>query len=47
MTLTNCTTENCKAEFIYIASRQHPTLCIDHSADASRNSGWTPENSVN
>lgn len=45
MELTNCTKTNCEATFNYIPTRQFPTLCIEHSADADRDNGWTPENS--
>lgn len=42
------TCEQCPAEFVYIAERDYPTLCLDHAADASRNlDGWTPANSQN
>lgn len=32
--------------FFYVEAREFPTLCIDHSDEASRERhGWTPENS--
>lgn len=33
--------------FVLVATRDHPTLCLDCSADANRaEHGWTPENSL-
>lgn len=33
--------------FFHVATRQHPELCIECSADADRLvNGWTPENSL-
>lgn len=43
--MSTCTETNCQATFLYVAERQYPTLCIEHAGEASREQGWTPENS--
>ena len=46
--LTNCTHKGCHAEFCWVPSRQFPTLCIEHAADADRDANsWNPFNSTN
>lgn len=45
--LIDCTRPGCSARFFLVTGRTHPTLCIDHADDASREAnGWTPENSA-
>jgi hypothetical protein len=42
-----CSEPLCHARFNYVPARRFPTLCLEHSDDASRDlDGWTPENSV-
>lgn len=45
--MIECEHDGCVAAFYYVPERTFPTLCLDHSDDASRSAhGWTPENSL-
>lgn len=45
--LVTCTAPGCSARFFFVAARQYPGLCLDHSDDRDREEhGWSPENSV-
>lgn len=45
--IVECAEADCSSRFVYVAARQSPTLCLEHSEAADRaRYGWTPNNST-
>lgn len=44
--MVTCAHVYCSAHFFYVPERDYPELCLDHADEVSRQTGWSPTNSV-